>query len=103
MVKNNNNQQQYLTFLLVIQIIIKSFNKKQLHLFQILGLDIKDIRLQQFSPKSNENNDSITVLGYTDVLTYTASKPVQIVILQKYSIEQSQIGTDKFGSGVVTS
>ena len=58
--------------------------------------------MQQFSPKSNENNDSITVLGYTDVLTYTASKPVQIVILQKYSIEQSQIGTDKFGTGLVT-
>jgi hypothetical protein len=33
---------------IIIIIIIKSFNKGQLHLFQILGLDMKDIRLQQF-------------------------------------------------------
>ncbi|SRR5215203_906726 len=51
---------------------------------------------------SNENNDSSSDIGYTGLLTYTASKPVQIVILHKYSIEQSQIDTDKFGSGLVT-
>jgi hypothetical protein len=54
------------------------------------------------SPKSNNNSDSNTVLGYTGILTYTSSKPVQIVVLHKYSIEQSKIDINKFGSGLVT-
>ena len=54
-------------------------------------------------PKSNNNSsDSNTVLGYTGILTYTSSKPVQIVVLHKYSIEQSKIDINKFGSGLVT-
>ena len=53
-------------------------------------------------PKSNNNNDSSIVIGYTGILTYTASKPVQILVLHKYSVEQSKIDTNRFGSGLVT-
>jgi hypothetical protein len=52
--------------------------------------------------ESNSNNDSSMVKGYTGILTYTASKPVQILVLHKYSVEQSMIDTNKFGSGLVT-
>jgi hypothetical protein len=52
--------------------------------------------------ESNSNNDSSIVKGYTGIVTYTASKPVQILVLHKYSVEQSMIDTNKFGSGLVT-
>ena len=52
--------------------------------------------------ESNNNNDSSIVKGYTGILTYTASKPVQILVLHKYSVEQSKIDNNRFGSGLVT-
>jgi hypothetical protein len=53
-------------------------------------------------PYRNNNSDSNIVIGYTGILTYTSSKPVQIVVLQKYSVEQSKIDINKYGSGLVT-
>ena len=55
------------------------------------------------SPGSNDNISSTTNTGYTGLLTYTASKPVQVIIPQEYTVNQSKINADKFGSGLVTS
>ena len=54
------------------------------------------------SPGSNNNISSTTNTGYTGFLTYTASKPVQTIIPQEYTVNQSKINADKFGSGIVT-